>query len=64
MIMTDEDQQAFEAATECHICKQGWELDQVPVRQAAEPAENLDSDDDEPGLDEEEEENEEEDQHQ
>ena len=55
MVMIDEDIAAFETASDCHICKKGWELDDVPVRRACVAVENMDSEDDEFGRDEEEE---------
>jgi len=46
IIMTEEDNEAFAAATKCHICEKGWDQDVKPVRRAPDAAENLDADDD------------------
>ena len=47
MVMTDEDKAAFEAATECHICKKVWNLPEAQRRTPAHAAVNLDCDEEE-----------------
>ena len=56
LVMTEEDSATFAAATKCHICDKGWELDVEPVRRAADTVGSLESkDEEESDLDEEEE---------
>ena len=54
LVMTEDDTRNFDAATKCHICEKGWELDVVDPLAQAEPADNLNSGDHESGLAEEE----------
>ncbi len=51
MVMTEEDKAAFEVATECHICKKGWNLPEPQRRNPAHASENLDSDDNDREID-------------